>query len=63
MFYEIREQMKEQKQQLDRNQEQMALDRDNIFQEQEKLRLLNQQLQAHVCPPKQSSTNWGRAPE
>ena len=43
MFYEMREQMKEQLQ-SDHEREQMVLNRENILREQEELRLLNQQL-------------------
>jgi len=41
--------MKEQQTQSDHEQEQMALDRKNILQEQEKFRLLNQQRLAQVA--------------
>ena len=40
--------MKEQHAQSGREREQMTIDRENILQEQEKLKLLNQQLQAQV---------------
>ena len=40
--------MKEQQAQSDRERRQMALNRENILQEQKKLRLLNQQLMAQV---------------
>jgi len=40
----MKEQMKEQHAQSDREREQMTLDRENVLQEQEKLRQLNQQL-------------------
>ena len=44
--------MKEHHEQSDREGEQMALDCENIFREQEKLRLLNQQLQTQVTASK-----------
>ena len=44
ILYEMREQMKEQQTQSDREWEWMALNRENILQKQEKLRLLNQPL-------------------
>ena len=45
----MREQVKEQHAQSDREREQMALDRKNLLQEQEKLKLLNQQLLTKVA--------------
>ena len=48
MPYVIREQMKKQQVQSYSEREQMALDHEIILQEQEKLRLLNQQLQTQV---------------
>jgi len=44
----MKEQMKEQQVQSNLEQEQMALDRENLLWEQEKLKLLNQQLLAQV---------------
>jgi len=42
MLYGMKEQMKEQQTQSDRKLEQMTLDGENVLQEQEKLRQLNQ---------------------
>jgi len=48
MLYEMREQMKEQQTQSDSERERMILDHENTLQEQEKLRMLNQQFLAQV---------------
>ena len=48
MLHEMREQMKEQQAQSDREREQV-LDYENILKEQEKLRQLNQQLLTQVA--------------
>ena len=46
MLYKMKEQMMKQQVQSDREREWIALDHENILHEQEKLRLLNQQLLA-----------------
>ena len=61
--------MKEQQYKSDREQEQMILDRDNIFQEQDELKLLNQQLQAQVvalqnrCTQAEGDAENGASPD
>ena len=63
MLYEMREQMKEQQVQSNPEQEQMILDHENIIREQEKLKLLNQQLQTQVAALQNNSTQIEGDPE
>ena len=51
--------MKERQVQSDCEREQMALNRENNFREQQKLRLLNQQLQAQVAALQINLTQTG----
>jgi len=59
MLHEVREQMKEQQVQSDREREHMALDHEHVLQEQEKLRLLNKQLLAQVVALQSNPVQMG----
>jgi len=71
MLTYMKEQMKEQQAQSDRNREQTTFDRENVVREQEALRQLNDQLQAQISALQnnQSSTQSesehevGRSPD
>jgi len=62
MLYEMREQIKEQQTQYDREREQMAQDHENIFWEKEELSYSTNSVRLKSLPPKRTLHKWRATP-